>query len=182
MIECAADGSACHLPECAGGCCELRARELKQTLSTYPLESNETPASIIEELAPTDWACSGEIGMLCNSPSVCLTRGCQKLPQEAKPGLRLLDGDSAAPTHADTAPVRTAKLLRWHGITRLDLPPERILDAAQADDLRCVVVLGYKADGSEYFASSLADGADVLWLLERLKLQLLTTGAETDPT
>lgn len=97
-------------------------------------------------------------------------------------GLRLLDGDSAAPTHADTAPVRTAQLLRWHGITRLDLPPERILDAAQADDLRCVVVLGYKADGSEYFASSLADGADVLWLLERLKLQLLTTGAETDPT
>ena len=50
MIECAADGSACHLPECAGGCCELRARELKQSLSTYPLESNETPLSIIEEL------------------------------------------------------------------------------------------------------------------------------------
>lgn len=150
MIECAADGSACHLSECAGGCCELRARELKQTLSTYQLESNETPVSIIEELT-------------------------------APHGLRLLDGDSAVPTHADTAPTRTAQVIRWRGITRHDLPVERILEAAGGADLRVAVVIGYDADGDEYFASSVSDGADVLWLLERLKLQLLTSGEETDP-
>lgn len=99
----------------------------------------------------------------------------------APQGLRLLDGDSAAASHADTAPMRTAQVIRWRGITRHDLPVERILEAAGGADLRVAVVIGYDADGDEYFASSVSDGADVLWLLERLKLQLLTTGAETDP-
>jgi len=97
------------------------------------------------------------------------------------PPLRVVDGDSQPPTHADSAPVRTAQVLRWQGTTKHDLPPERIIEAAQSAGLRCVVVLGYDADGAEYFASSIADGADVLWLLERLKLQLLTTGVEADP-
>jgi|GEM_PF-2705635 len=96
-------------------------------------------------------------------------------------GLRVIEGDSQPPTHADAAPVRTAQVLRWRGITKLDLPADQILGAAQEAGLRCVVVLGYDADGAEYFASSIADGADVLWLLERLKQQLLTTGVETDP-
>lgn len=79
------------------------------------------------------------------------------------------------------APERTAQVIRWEGVTRHDLPVERVLDAATSADLSCVVVLGYGPDGAEYFASSIADGADVLWLLERLKLQLLTTGADPDP-
>ena len=58
-----------------------------------------------------------------------------------------------------------------NGITRLDLPPNQILDAAR-DQLECVVVLGYDNDGQEYFATSLADGAEVLWLLERCKVAL----------
>lgn len=99
----------------------------------------------------------------------------------APQGLRLLDGDSAAPTHADEAPQRTAKVIRWRGVTRLDLPVDQVLGAAKDEGLKCVVVLGYDSDGAEYFASSIADGADVMWLLERLKMQLLTTGAETDP-
>ena len=57
-------------------------------------------------------------------------------------------------------------------ITRLDLSPDRVLDAA-VGELDGVVILGYKKDGSEYFASSYADGGDVLWLLGRLKKQLL---------
>lgn len=59
------------------------------------------------------------------------------------------------------------------GITKLDLPPERIIQKAAEAGLTDVVILGYDKDGEEYFVSSVADGAEVLWLLERLKLQLL---------
>ncbi len=59
-------------------------------------------------------------------------------------------------------------------VTSLDLPADRILDGARDADLGGVVILGWDRDGEEYFASSIADGADVLWLLERLKLELLT--------
>lgn len=58
--------------------------------------------------------------------------------------------------------------------TRLDVPPDRVLDAAKDARLTGAVVLGWDADGQEYFASSIADGSDVLWLIERLKLKLLT--------
>ena len=58
-------------------------------------------------------------------------------------------------------------------ITRLDIPVERILAAAQEAGLESVVVIGYCEDGEEYFASSFADGGDVVWLMERAKLKLL---------
>jgi hypothetical protein len=95
--------------------------------------------------------------------------------------LRAIDGNSQPPTQADTAPVRTAQVIRWQGITRHDLPVDRILDAARQAELGCVVVLGYTERGVEYFASSMADGADVVWLLERCKQTLLTIGIEPDP-
>ena len=60
----------------------------------------------------------------------------------------------------------------FSGVTRLDLPPDRILESAM-DKLESVVLLGYTKDGEEYFCSSLADGGDTLWLLERLKKALL---------
>ena len=63
------------------------------------------------------------------------------------------------------------KVIPINGITRLDLPPNQILDA-ERDKLECVVVLGYDHDGQEYFATSLADGGEVLWLLERCKVAL----------
>lgn len=62
--------------------------------------------------------------------------------------------------------------------TRLDIPAERVLNGAAEAKLERVVVLGYDADGEEYFASSIADGGSVLWLLERLKLRLLRTGED----
>ena len=61
-------------------------------------------------------------------------------------------------------------------VTRLDLPAERYLRRALEADLEAVVVVGYTQDGEEYFASSIADGGEVLWLLERLKKQLLSIG------
>ena len=58
-------------------------------------------------------------------------------------------------------------------VTTLDIPPERILDAARDADLRSVVVVGFTKDGAMYFAGSMADGGEVLWLFEKAKLHLL---------
>lgn len=58
-------------------------------------------------------------------------------------------------------------------VTRLNLDPHRVRTAAVEAELTGVVILGYDPDGEEYFASSYADGGDVLWLLERLKMRLL---------
>ena len=57
-------------------------------------------------------------------------------------------------------------------ITRLDLPADQILDAANGK-LDSVVVMGYDKDGNEYFASSIADGGSALWLMERCRQRLL---------
>lgn len=59
-------------------------------------------------------------------------------------------------------------------VSRIDQPVERILDRATAANLTAAVVIGYDQDGDEFFASSYADGGEVLWLLERAKLKLLT--------
>lgn len=60
-------------------------------------------------------------------------------------------------------------------ITSLDVPTERILQAAleEEDALQSVVVLGWKASGEMYFASSFAGGPEVLWLIEMAKMNLL---------
>lgn len=58
-------------------------------------------------------------------------------------------------------------------ITTLDIPASRVLNGALAADLDSCIVIGYNKDGSEYFSSSKADGADVLWMMERAKLNLL---------
>lgn len=59
--------------------------------------------------------------------------------------------------------------------TRLNIPAERVL--ANATDAlyeaKGVVVIGWDKDGEFYFASSIADGGDVLWLMEHAKLALL---------
>lgn len=70
-----------------------------------------------------------------------------------------------------------AKVIPLNNVTRLDLPPDRVLEAA-IGELSNVVVLGYDKDGGEYFASSVADGGTVVWLMERLKLKLLTIGGD----
>lgn len=57
-------------------------------------------------------------------------------------------------------------------ITRLDLPADRVLEAA-IGKLDKVVILAYDKDGNEYFASSVADGGTVLWLMERCKVCLM---------
>lgn len=61
-------------------------------------------------------------------------------------------------------------------VTRLDLDPQRVLAGALEDGMTEVVIIGYDKDGDEVFRSSLADGADAFWHLERAKLKLLRVG------
>jgi len=65
-------------------------------------------------------------------------------------------------------------------ITKLDLPAERVLEAAIEAGVTDVVLAGYDEDGNEYFASSVADGGTTLWLLERCKRQLLNGADEIE--
>lgn len=62
--------------------------------------------------------------------------------------------------------------------TRLAIPAERVLDEAMGARLTDVVILGYDANGDEYFATSMDDNSGILWLLERLKFQILGAGGE----
>lgn len=57
-------------------------------------------------------------------------------------------------------------------ITHLDLDPQIVLRAASNKKLQDVVIMGYDADGNEYFASSMASGPNVLWLMESMKKAL----------
>lgn len=58
-------------------------------------------------------------------------------------------------------------------ITRLNLPTDRVLENAKGNCTSGVVILGFDEDGELFFASSIADGGNVLWLLEMAKKQLL---------
>jgi hypothetical protein len=57
--------------------------------------------------------------------------------------------------------------------TRLDIPAERVIKSAAELKFDGVVVVGYLENGDFYFASSYADGGDVVWLLELAKKKLL---------
>ena len=64
-------------------------------------------------------------------------------------------------------------IVRLNNVTRIDIPADVILEAALKANLKSVVLVGYGEDGDIYAASSLADGADALWMIEILKLKLL---------
>ena len=57
--------------------------------------------------------------------------------------------------------------------TSLDIPADRVLRGALDHGMDCVVVLGIGTDGESYFASSAGDSAEIVWLMELAKKQLL---------
>ena len=61
-------------------------------------------------------------------------------------------------------------------VTSLDVPCERILTTALESTLQRVILIGTDVEGEFYFASSMADGGDVLWWLEVAKKKLLEIG------
>lgn len=65
-------------------------------------------------------------------------------------------------------------------VTSLDIPVERVLEQAAKAKLTEVTVVGYTEDGDFYFASSQADGGDVLWALEQAKLDLFRVANELE--
>lgn len=67
----------------------------------------------------------------------------------------------------------TAEILHFDGVTSLDISANRVLDVAKAAEMQSVIIIGYDADGEEYFASSIADGPEVLWAIERAKTKLM---------
>ena len=64
------------------------------------------------------------------------------------------------------------KIIPIGGVTRLDLPPDRILEAAKGK-MEGVVIVGFDKDGEVYAASSYADGGRVMWLLEACKTKMM---------
>jgi len=58
------------------------------------------------------------------------------------------------------------------GESRLDFDPDEALTGA-VGLLKEVVIVGYEADGSLYFASNRANAPDVLWLLKQAEQILL---------
>lgn len=59
-------------------------------------------------------------------------------------------------------------------VTRLDIDPMKVIRGAEAANMQTVVIMGYDESGEEYFASSIANRANVLWLTERLRTVILT--------
>jgi hypothetical protein len=70
-------------------------------------------------------------------------------------------------------------IISFNGITKLDLDPDMVLENTKGK-LEGVIIIGYDHMGVEYFASSYADGGDVLWLLERMKIRLLNIAQEIE--
>jgi len=63
------------------------------------------------------------------------------------------------------------------GESRLELDPDAVLTGA-VGKLTEVVIVGYEADGSLYFASTGTHGPDVLWLLKQAEQRLLAIERE----
>ena len=58
------------------------------------------------------------------------------------------------------------------GVTKLDLPADRILESVKGK-LDGVVLMGFTKEGAVYAASSYADGGTVMWLLEACKTKMM---------
>lgn len=63
-------------------------------------------------------------------------------------------------------------IVKFTGLTRLELEPDAILTAALGN-LTEVVIIGTDKDGNQYFATSSPDGKNILWLLETGKYMLM---------
>lgn len=63
-------------------------------------------------------------------------------------------------------------------ITRLDVPVSRVIETASSSNLESVFIAGCDEGGNYFFASSMANGAEAVWLLEMAKKRLLDIADE----
>ena len=68
-------------------------------------------------------------------------------------------------------------IIPLNNITRLDLPADIVLEEAK-NQLDSIVLIGWDKDGELYFASTIADGGEVNWLLDKAKMALMSIGEE----
>lgn len=66
-----------------------------------------------------------------------------------------------------------SNILKFPGPTMINSDAGAVLHEAMEADLEGVVIMGYGKDGTEYLASSYADGGTVVWLAERLKKRVM---------
>lgn len=59
------------------------------------------------------------------------------------------------------------------GITTNDFDATITLEAAARANLADVIIIGWDEEGELFFSSSMADGPEVLWLIEKAKAALL---------
>lgn len=74
------------------------------------------------------------------------------------------------------APVPTAEVRVFNGVTRHNLDPNRVLDAARNAQLKNLTIIGYDSEGEFYFASTEAGGPSVLWDLMKAAQKLMEAG------
>lgn len=55
------------------------------------------------------------------------------------------------------------------GLTKLPLPPERVINGALEQNFQRVTIIGVKENGEEYVASSTSDCGAILWDMERAR-------------
>ena len=67
----------------------------------------------------------------------------------------------------------TDNVTTFPGASRLSTPVPRILAAAAGKRLQDVIVIGWTDEGEFYFASSDANGAEILWLLRQAEHELI---------
>lgn len=56
-----------------------------------------------------------------------------------------------------------------------DIPPERVIEAALDANLSVAIVIGRRADGSIYFASSTGDVREAHWLVSVVATNIVTS-------
>lgn len=75
----------------------------------------------------------------------------------------------------------TDNVVVFHGVTTLDIPPERVLNAALKDDLASVLVIGREKSGAIYIAASDNDITLANMLLDVAKRRLLLLFEDANP-
>jgi len=72
-----------------------------------------------------------------------------------------------------------SEVVQFRGVTKLDLDPDTILENNKGN-FKHLVLVGYGHNEEFIFGSTIADGGDVLWLLEVAKVQLLRMAGEIE--
>lgn len=72
-----------------------------------------------------------------------------------------------------------SEVIQFRGITKLDLDADTLLENNKGN-FKHLLLIGYDNDEEFIFGSTIANGGDVLWLLEVAKIQLLRIAGEIE--